>query len=137
MVTFHPLGAHGRVLIVEDDEGARELFADALRFTGYYVRTAADGLEGIRMLETFEPDVVVLDLGLPMATGFEILHELRNGARTQQTPAIAITGLDRGLALAEGNPDFFATLKKPSQPDALVRTVERAMGTKKPVHPQL
>src|SRR5688500_14452566 len=133
MVTFHPLGAQGRVLIVEDDAGARELFADALRFTGYYVRTAADGLEGIRMLETFDPDVVVLDLGLPMATGFEILHELRSTTKTQRTPAIAITGLDRGLALAEGNPDFFATLKKPFQPDALVRTVTRAMDSKKAI----
>ena len=137
MVTFHPLGAQGRVLIVEDDEGARELFADALRFTGYYVRTAADGLEGIRMLETFDPDVVVLDLGLPMATGFEILHELRSGMKTRQTPAIAISGLDRGLALAEGNPDFFATLKKPFQPDALVRTVTRAMDVKKTVRQEI
>lgn len=137
MVTFHPLGAQGRILIVEDDEGARELFADALRFTGYYVRTAADGLEGIKMLETFEPDVLVVDLGLPMATGFEILHELRAGTRTRQTPAIAISGLDRGLALAEGNPDFFATLKKPFQPDALVRTVSRAMDAKKSVRAEL
>ena len=131
MVTFHPLGVQGRVLIVEDDHGARELLADALRFTGYFVRTAADGLEGIRLLESFEPDVVVLDLGLPVATGFEILHELRNSDRTRATPAIAISGLERGVELAQGNPDFFATLKKPFQPDALVRAVARAMETKK------
>jgi DNA-binding response OmpR family regulator len=137
MVTFHPLGAQGRVLIVEDDDGSRELFADALRFTGYYVRTAADGLEGIRMLETFEPDVVVLDLGLPIATGFEILHELRSRASARKTPAIAISGLDRGVELAQGNPDFFTTLKKPFQPDALVRAVSRAMDIRKSVREEI
>src|SRR5262245_3387927 len=131
MVTFNPLGETGRILVVEDDAGARELFANALRFTGYYVRTAADGLNAIRLIETFEPDVVVLDLGLPMASGFEILHELRSNAKTRQTPAIAISGLDRGVELAEHNPDFFMTLKKPFDTEMLVRTVTRALELRK------
>ena len=57
------------MLLVEDDDSAREIFAKALRMTGYQVRTAADGLAGLRLLEVFEPDVVVLDLVLPIASG--------------------------------------------------------------------
>ena len=54
-----------QVLLVEDDDSAREILAKALRMTGYQVRTAADGLAGLRLLEAFEPDVVVVDLVLP------------------------------------------------------------------------
>jgi DNA-binding response OmpR family regulator len=120
------LAAHGRVLIVEDDTGARELLADALRLTGYAVRTAADGLAGLRLVDAFEPDVIVLDLGLPIASGFEVLHELRSTTKNQETPVIAISGLESGVKLATENPEFFATLPKPFDPDALIGLVKRA-----------
>lgn len=119
--------AHGQVLLVEDDDDARALFADALRLTGFHVRTAADGLGGLRQLENFDPDVIVLDLGLPIASGFEVLHELRGVPRTSKTPVIAISGLERGLKLAKENPEFFATIPKPFDPEALVRVVARAL----------
>ena len=126
MSAFQALAAHGRVLIVEDDTSARELLADALRLTGYVVRTAADGLAGLRLVDAFEPDVIVLDLGLPIASGFEVLHELRAAPRTLETPVIAISGLESGLKLANENPEFFETLPKPFDPDTLIRTVQRA-----------
>lgn len=124
--TFQPLAAHGRVLIVEDDSGARELIANTLRLTGYVVRTASDGLAALRLADVFEPDVVVLDLGLPIASGFEVLHELRAVPRTFETPVIAISGLPNGVQLARDNPEFFDTLQKPFDPDTLVRIVRRA-----------
>lgn len=78
------------------------------------------------MVDAFEPDVIVLDLGLPIASGFEVLHELRSVPRTLQTPVIAISGLDSGVKLARDNPEFFETLPKPFEPDTLVRIVKRA-----------
>jgi DNA-binding response OmpR family regulator len=117
----------GQVLLVEDDDSARDMFAAALRLTGYHVRTAADGLGGLRQLDSFDPDVIVLDLGLPIASGFEVLHELRAAPRTRSTPVIAISGLERGLRLAKENPEFFATLPKPFDPESLVRVVSRAL----------
>lgn len=117
--------ALGQVLLVEDDDAAREMFAAALRFGGFHVRTASDGVGGLRLLESFDPDVIVLDLGLPVASGFEILHELRAGG--QRTPVIAISGHDRGVRLAKANPEFFATIPKPFEPETLVRTVTRAL----------
>lgn len=117
----------GQVLLVEDDDAIRALLADALRLTGFAVRTASDGLGGLRALDSFDPDVIVLDLGLPVATGFEVLHELRAESRTRRTPVIAISGLDRGVKLARENPEFFATMPKPFDPEDLVRVVSRAV----------
>lgn len=115
-----------QVLLVEDDDHARELFASALRLTGYHVRTASDGLAGLRVLEVFDPDVVVVDLVLPIASGFDVLNELRAARRTQHTPVIAISGHERGLKLARSNPEFFATIQKPFDAETLVRVVDRA-----------
>jgi CheY-like chemotaxis protein len=115
-----------QVLLVEDDDSAREIFAKALRMTGYQVRTAADGLAGLRLLEVFEPDVVVLDLVLPIASGFEVLDELRAVERTHHVPVIAISGSESGLEQARSNPDFFGILEKPFDPQNLVRMVDRA-----------
>jgi len=115
-----------QVLLVEDDDQAREVFATALRLTGYHVRTASDGLAGLRVLEAFHPDVVIVDLLLPIATGFDVLTELRAAPRTQHTPVIAISGNDRGLKLARSNPEFFATIQKPFDAETLVRVVDRA-----------
>ena len=128
-MTVVEIPANGRVLIIEDDTGARELLATALRLTGYVVRTAPDGVSGLRVAEDFDPDVVVLDLGLPLASGFEVLHELRSLPRNHDTPVIAISGLESGVKLARENPEFFETLPKPFDPDALVRAVKRACPT--------
>jgi two-component system OmpR family response regulator len=123
----HDVAPPDRVLLVEDDDATRELFANALRFTGFQVRTAADGLGGLRVLDSFDPDVIVLDLGLPIASGFEVLHELRAQARTHDIPVIAISGHDRGVELARVNPEFFAALAKPFDTDTLVRAVRLAL----------
>jgi DNA-binding response OmpR family regulator len=123
---YQYFAAHGRVLIVEDDSSAREMIAQALRLTGYLVRTAADGLAALRQVEAFEPDVVVLDLGLPIASGFEVLHEIRSAPKTVETPVIAISGLVNGVKLAKANPEFFDILPKPFDPDTLIRMVKRA-----------
>ena len=124
MYEFHPHPV--QVLLVEDDASAREIFAEALRMTGHKVRTAADGLAGLRLLEAFEPDVVVVDLALPIASGFEVLDELRSTQRTHHTPVIAISGNEQGLQRARANPEFFGILAKPFDPQRLVRMVDRA-----------
>lgn len=113
-----------KVLLVEDDEAAALMYATALRLEGFQVRTASDGLSALRMLEAFEPDVVILDLKLPMASGFEVLHELRSSRRA--LPVIAVSGHEEGLTLARQNPDFFAALRKPFDPDDLIGVTRRA-----------
>lgn len=114
-----------QVLIIEDDAAMRDMIAMSLRMRGFHVREAADGLAGLRLLEAYDPEVVVVDLGLPVATGFDVVKELRAVASTRMTPVIAISGFDDQLKLAKESPDFIAALSKPFDPEALVRIVER------------
>jgi two-component system, OmpR family, response regulator len=113
-----------KVLLVEDDEPTCAMYAAALRMEGFTVRTALDGLAALRVIETFEPDVVILDLKLPIASGFEVLHELRLMRCTK--PVIAVSGHDTGLSLARRNPEFFAALRKPFDPNDLIGVTRRA-----------
>jgi len=115
-----------QVLLIEDDAGMRTMIATSLRIRGFHVREAADGLAGLRLLEAYEPDVVVVDLGLPVATGFDVVKELRAVASTRMTPVIAISGFEDQLKVAKESLEFIAALSKPFDPEALVRAVERA-----------
>ena len=69
----------------------------------------------------------MLDLGLPIASGFDVLSELRAVAKTRLTPVIAISGMDHYLKAARDHGDFVATIPKPFEPDTIVRAVERAI----------
>jgi DNA-binding response OmpR family regulator len=123
---FQPPVPNAQILLAEDDDAMREMLADALRQQGFHVRAAADGLTALRLLDEFNPHAVVLDLVLPLASGFDILEELRAGT-ARSVPVIAISGDDQGLRRARKNRDFFATLQKPFDPEVLVLTVSRAM----------
>ena len=100
------------------------MYATALRMEGFRVRTAADGIAALRILECFDPDVVILDLKLPMCSGFEVLDELR--AIPLKTPVIAVSGHEPGLERAKHHPEFFAALRKPFDPNDLIGVTRRA-----------
>jgi DNA-binding response OmpR family regulator len=113
------------VLLVEDDEPTLTLYASALRLEGFQVRTATDGVHALRIVESFDPDVVILDLKLPMANGFEVLRDMR--ATQLRMPVIAVSGHEPGVEMARRDPDFFAALQKPLDPADLVTLARRAV----------
>jgi signal transduction histidine kinase/ActR/RegA family two-component response regulator len=80
-----------RVLIVDDNEDARELLAALLEGHGYEVRTAHDGPTALALLEVFVPDVVLLDLGLPVMDGYEVAARLRERLG-EGVVLVAVTG---------------------------------------------
>ena len=114
-----------QVLVIEDDAALRDLIARSLRMRGFHVREAGDGLAGLRLLEAYEPDVLILDLGLPIATGFDVMSELRAAVQPRVTPVIAISGYEEQLAKARERSDFVAVLSKPFDPEELIRKVQR------------
>lgn len=120
-----PSSLRCKVLLVEDDEATLALYASALRMDGFQVRTATDGVLALRIVESFEPDVVILDLGLPMASGFEVLRDMR--ATQFRMPVIAVSGHEPGLAMARRDPNFFAAMQKPLDPADLVTLTRRAL----------
>jgi DNA-binding response OmpR family regulator len=83
-------------------------------------------VSALRTVEAFDPDVVILDLRLPLASGFEVLHELRSEGLRLTAPVIAVSGEEGGLELARQNPEFYATLRKPFDPDDLIGVTRRA-----------
>jgi two-component system KDP operon response regulator KdpE len=112
------------VLIVEDEASMRRVLAINLRARGYQVHTAPDGTTALAMAATAQPDVVLLDLGLPDLDGVEVIRRLR---RTSHTPIIILSARDaqqdkvRGL---DAGADDYVT--KPFGMDELVARIRAA-----------
>jgi two-component system phosphate regulon response regulator PhoB len=116
------MSAH--ILVVDDEPDISALVAYHLARESYRVRTAADGVEAIRAVETERPDLVVLDLMLPGMSGLDVLGELRRRGETQDLPVILLTARreekDRIEGLRLGADDYLA---KPFSPQELVLRV--------------
>ncbi len=80
-----------RILLVEDNEGIREMLASRLQRRGYEVLTAADGQEAIDRASSDGPDLVLMDLSLPVIDGWDATRNLKAAARTRHIPVIALT----------------------------------------------
>ena len=111
------------VLIVEDDDDLQEGWSVFLRHRGYGVQTAGDGCTGLQALERDEPDVVLLDLGLPGMHGFKVLHEVR--MRRHDARIVVVTAQSSPEADAKARRlGAAAVLCKPVDPRALCATIE-------------
>ena len=102
------------VLVAEDRDTSRELARTFLEHSGYAVLEAADGGEAVQIARDNNPDLVLLDLQIPVKNGYEVLRELRSDERFKSTPIVALTASamigDSDRALMEG---FTAYLTKP------------------------
>jgi two-component system cell cycle response regulator DivK len=112
------------VLVVEDYPDAREMYAEYLRFSGFRVDEARNGEEALAKAQESVPDVVLMDLALPLMDGWEATRRLKSDRRTASTLVVALTG--HALAgHAEGarraGCDAFVT--KPCLPDELVDVI--------------
>jgi two-component system response regulator MprA len=85
-------GERSRVLVVDDDEAIRTVVGDALNDEGYDVRSARDGAEGLAVLSRWQPDVIVLDLGLPRVGGDELARETRRNDLAPNAATVVLSG---------------------------------------------
>ena len=108
------------MLVVEDDPELRELFREALSANRYRVSVASDGLAALQVIDQAEPDVVVLDLGLPRVSGWDVYRELRSRPTTAD-PLIVVVTANEPLDIRPQ--DVAAFLQKPVDPLVLVDTV--------------
>ena len=108
------------ILLVDDDADFADMLADSLRDGGHEVCIARDGASGIVLARDLQPDVVLLDLGLPDADGYEIARALR-GELPVNTPIIVVTGRrDAGFAAD----DVDLMLNKPIAPELFGGLIE-------------
>jgi two-component system CheB/CheR fusion protein len=109
-----------RLLLVEDNEDARTMLATTMELEGFTVEAAGDGETALARFRDFQPDVAVIDIGLPVMDGYQLAQGIRNLDVQRQTLLIALTGYgresDRQAALDAG---FDAHLVKPLDPTAL------------------
>jgi PAS domain S-box-containing protein len=124
-----------RVLAVDDDADTLEMLSLFLRRAGAEVASAASAAAALETLERFRPDVLVADIGMPEADGYELIRRVRalGAERGGLTPAVALTAYagesDRARALRSG---FQAYLPKPVEPDALINAVTNLANTAAP-----
>ena len=78
-----------QILVVDDEEGVRELLGDALRVAGYSVRGASDGMSALTALRNAPADLLIIDINMPVLDGFELLEQLRS--KGDQTPALMLS----------------------------------------------
>ena len=118
------------ILIVEDYEDARELYAQYLQFSGFRVAQARNGNEAVQQALALKPDLILMDLSLPDMDGWEATRRLKADDSTRHIPIVALTG--HALAGAfdgarRAGCDAFVT--KPCLPDELVVEVRRILKT--------
>jgi CheY-like chemotaxis protein len=85
------LSTERKLLVVDDDEDARRLIAAFLSDEGFEIRTASNGREALDLLAPFSPDLVILDLMMPVMDGMEFLDTLRADSRYRHLPVIIVT----------------------------------------------
>ena len=118
----------GCVLVVEDDPAIRSLLTSLLERHGYEVPTAGDGEAGLRAVQEHDPDVVVLDVGLPKLDGHEVTRRLRADRTTRTLPVIMLTArsnLDDMVAGLDAGADDFVT--KPFRATELLARIRSAV----------
>lgn len=119
-----------RVLVVDDEAGIREVIAESLshRATPYDVMTAADGFEAGRLVATFRPDVVLLDLRMPGLDGFQVCRTIKGDSETASTVVIAMTGYhtqETEARIVECG--ALRCLCKPIEPSAIAVAIDTAL----------
>jgi CheY-like chemotaxis protein len=114
-----------RVLLVEDNPANLALMQYLLQASGYTTLTAADGREGIAVAQRETPDVILMDLQLPIMDGYEAARQMREVPTLHGVPIIAVTAFamvgDRDKILARG---FDGYIAKPITPERFVSEVE-------------
>ncbi len=116
-------GRERLVLLIDDDESARDLAARSLARLGFLARGGADGREGIALARTIKPSLIVLDINLPDTTGWNVLEALKASPDTASIPVVVHSvNDDRHRALVLG---ACAHLVKPADRDVLAATVLR------------
>jgi len=116
------------VLIVEDQQDLRQLYVEHLTMSGFDVIEAANGADAISQTTSYLPDVVLMDLSLPVIDGWEATRRLKADARTAHIPVVALTAHDGSGELQRATRagcDWF--VPKPCPPDALITEIRRVL----------
>ena len=121
-----------KVLLIEDNEMNRDMLSRRLIRRGFQVVFAVDGQQGIDLARSERPDIILMDLGLPVIDGWEATRRVKADDATRDVPVIGLTAHamsgDREKAIEAGCDDYDT---KPVELDRLIGKIERLLGTAK------
>jgi CheY-like chemotaxis protein len=122
-----------KILLVEDNEDNRDMLARRLQRKGYEVVLAADGQQGVEMARTASPDLILMDMNLPVLDGWDATRALKDAPDTRAIPVIALTAHamrgDQQKALDAGCDDYDT---KPIEFTRLLEKIEALLRDGKP-----
>jgi CheY-like chemotaxis protein len=118
-----------KILLIEDNEMNRDMLSRRLTRKGYEVLIAVDGGQGIAMARSEAPDLILMDMSLPITDGWEATRQLKAAPETRQIPVIALTAhamtSDRDKAMQAGCDDYDT---KPVELARLLGKIESLLG---------
>ena len=120
------------VLIVDDVQDNRTIYVLFLKFSGFRIAEAENGVEALEKATTLLPDVIVMDLSLPVMDGWEATRRLKRDPRTKRIPVVVLTGHalpEHAQAAREAGCDLVIT--KPCLPDQLMDALRRILDAPK------
>jgi DNA-binding response OmpR family regulator len=120
-------GKQRTILIIEDHQDTRELYACCLSLEGFAVRSASDGVEGIASVRGQRPHLVILDFSMPRMNGACVLRQMRMDSEIKLTPVVLVSAQMREFITAVHGLGFAAALQKPCELSELVRVVHAAL----------
>ena len=124
-----------KILVAEDNAVNRELLREFLEIRGYTVEEACDGQEALRMIEHTHPDILLLDIGMPVLDGFGVIRKIRENPRLATLPVLAVTAYamqgDQEKIMKSG---FNGYLSKPVNARSLAEELERLLGQREDPH---
>jgi CheY-like chemotaxis protein len=112
------------VLVVDDDLDIRESLTEALGEQGFAVDTAADGRDALNRVALAPPDLILLDLMMPVMDGFSVLRQLAGHSGWSRIPVVVITASPWAVPVGAA----FGVLPKPVELDQLFAEIDRALG---------
>lgn len=115
------------ILLVDDCDDNREMYAACLTRRGFDVEEAADGRSALEKAFRLRPDLVVMDLTLPDMDGAEAIRKMKADARTRETPVVVVSGYGIGREMSEPIAPWDAFFVKPCPPDALTDAIRRIL----------
>jgi two-component system, cell cycle response regulator DivK len=121
-----------RILVVEDQEDNRRIIRDLLMSAGYELVEAADGEAGVRLAATERPDLILMDIQLPVLDGHEATRRIKQNPELRAIPIVVVTSYalsgDDAKAMAAGADGYAA---KPFSPRELLATIRKLLGDAK------
>lgn len=116
------------ILLVEDNPAIYKLVSFKLRKSGYRFEHRDNGLDGLQAIQTYLPDLVILDVMLPSMNGFEILRQVREDPRTEDLKVIMLTSKNRDEDIEKGfNMKVEDYIDKPFKPSELIMRIRKIL----------